>query len=200
MASAAEQLAANVNWSAFSKAEELQKRIWFTLGALVIYRLGTFIPLPGIDPFRLAAIMEQQTQGLLGMFNMLSGGAVERMAIFALNVMPYISASILMQVMETVGPSLEKMKKESDAGRKTINQYHRYPPVGLAVVQSWAIARCLESQGGLVSNPVIFFEITTVVTLTGGVMFLMWLGEQITSRGIGNGISLIIFAGIVANL
>jgi preprotein translocase subunit SecY len=200
MASAAEQLAANVNWSAFSKAEELQKRIWFTLGALVIYRLGTFIPLPGIDPIQLAQIMERQTQGLLGMFNMLSGGAVERMAIFALNVMPYISASIILQVMTTVSPQLEKLKKEGEAGRKTINQYTRYLTVGLAIVQSWAIARGLESTPGLVINPGIFFEITTVVTLTGGVMFLMWLGEQITSRGIGNGVSLIIFAGIVANL
>jgi preprotein translocase subunit SecY len=200
MASAAEQLAANVNWSAFSKAEELQRRIWFTLGALVVYRLGTYIPLPGIDPVALANIMERQTQGLLGMFNMLSGGAVERMAIFALNVMPYISASIIMQVMATVSPTLEKLKKEGEAGRKTINQYTRYLTVALAVAQSWAIARGLESQAGLVVNPGIFFEITTVVTLTGGVMFLMWLGEQITSRGIGNGISLIIFAGIVANL
>jgi preprotein translocase subunit SecY len=200
MASAAEQLAANVNWSAFSKAEELQKRIWFTLGALVVYRLGTFIPLPGIDPNQLARIMEQQTQGLLGMFNLLSGGAVERMAIFALNVMPYISASIILQVMTTVSPTLEKLKKEGEAGRKTINQYTRYLTVALAVVQSWAIARGLEASPGLVINPGIFFEITTVVTLTGGVMFLMWLGEQITSRGIGNGVSLIIFAGIVANL
>jgi preprotein translocase subunit SecY len=200
MASAAEQLAANVNWSAFSKAEELQKRIWFTLGALVIYRLGTFIPLPGIDPVQLAQMMERQTQGLLGMFNMLSGGAVERMAIFALNVMPYISASIILQVMTTVSPTLEKLKKEGEAGRKTINQYTRYLTVALAVVQSWAIARGLESSGNLVINPGIFFEVTTVVTLTGGVMFLMWLGEQITSRGIGNGVSLIIFAGIVANL
>jgi preprotein translocase subunit SecY len=200
MASAAEQLAANVNWSAFSKAEELQKRIWFTLGALVIYRLGTFIPLPGIDPVQLAQLMERQTQGLLGMFNMLSGGAVERMAIFALNVMPYISASIILQVMTTVSPTLEKLKKEGEAGRKTINQYTRYLTVGLAIVQSWAIARGLESSGNLVINPGIFFEVTTVVTLTGGVMFLMWLGEQITSRGIGNGVSLIIFAGIVANL
>jgi preprotein translocase subunit SecY len=200
MASAAEQLAANVNWSAFSKAEELQKRIWFTLGALVVFRLGTFIPLPGIDPDRLAQIMQQQTQGILGMFNMLSGGAVERMAIFALNVMPYISASIILQVMTTVSPTLEKLKKEGEAGRKTINQYTRYLTVALAVVQSWAIARGLEASTGLVINPGLFFEITAVVTLTGGVMFLMWLGEQITSRGIGNGVSLIIFAGIVANL
>ena len=200
MASAAEQLAANVNWSAFSKAEELQRRIWFTLGALVVFRLGTFIPLPGIDPDQLARIMEQQTQGLLGMFNMLSGGAVERMAIFALNVMPYISASIIMQVMATVSPKLEALKKEGEAGRKVINQYTRYLTVGLAVVQSFAIARGLESTPGLIINPGLAFEITTVVTLTGGVMFLMWLGEQITSRGIGNGVSLIIFAGIVASL
>ena len=143
MASAAEQLAANVNWSAFSKAEELQRRIWFTLGALVVFRLGTFIPIPGIDPDQLARIMEQQTQGLLGMFNMLSGGAVERMAIFALNVMPYISASIIMQVMATVSPKLEALKKEGEAGRKVINQYTRYFTVGLAIVQSFAIARGL---------------------------------------------------------
>jgi len=200
MASAAEQLAANVNWSAFSKAEELQRRIWFTLGALIVYRLGTYIPLPGIDPDRLAAIMQQQTQGLLGMFNMLSGGAVERMAIFALNVMPYISASIILQVMTTVSPTLERLKKEGEAGRKTINQYTRYLTVGLAAVQAYAIARGLEAQTGLIVNPGIFFEVTTVVTLTGGVMFLMWLGEQITSRGIGNGVSLIIYAGIVASL
>ncbi len=200
MASAAEQLAANVNWSAFSKAEELQKRIWFTLGALVIYRLGTFIPLPGIDPIQLQRIMEQQTQGILGMFNLLSGGAVERMAIFALNVMPYISASIIMQVMTTVSPRLEALKKEGEAGRKTINQYTRYLTVLLAVVQSFAISRGLEQSAGLVINPGLMFQLSTVVTLTGGVMFLMWLGEQITSRGIGNGVSLIIFAGIVANL
>ena len=200
MASAAEQIAANVNWSAFSKAEELQKRIWFTLGALVVYRLGTFIPLPGIDPVQLQRIMEQQTQGILGMFNLLSGGAVERMAIFALNVMPYISASIIMQVMSTVSPRLERLKKEGEAGRKTINQYTRYLTVVLAVVQSFAIARGLQASPGLVINPGMMFDISTVLTLTGGVMFLMWLGEQITSRGIGNGISLIIFAGIVANL
>ncbi len=200
MASAAEQIAANVNWSAFSKAEELQKRIWFTLGALVVYRLGTFIPLPGIDPAQLQRIMEQQTQGILGMFNLLSGGAVERMAIFALNVMPYISASIIMQVMSTVSPRLERLKKEGEAGRKTINQYTRYLTVILAVVQSFAIARGLQASPGLVINPGMMFDISTVLTLTGGVMFLMWLGEQITSRGIGNGISLIIFAGIVANL
>jgi preprotein translocase subunit SecY len=162
--------------------------------------LGTFIPLPGIDPAQLQRIMEQQTQGILGMFNLLSGGAVERMAIFALNVMPYISASIIMQVMTTVSPRLEALKKEGEAGRKTINQYTRYLTVILAVVQSFAIARGLQASPGLVINPGLMFDISTVLTLTGGVMFLMWLGEQITSRGIGNGISLIIFAGIVANL
>lgn len=200
MASAAEQLAANVNWSAFSKAEELQKRIWFTLGALIVYRLGTFIPLPGINPDELARLMEQQTQGILGMFNLLSGGAVERMAIFALNVMPYISASIIMQVMTTVSPQLEKLKKEGEAGRKTINQYTRYLTVFLAAGQAYAIAVGLQSSPTLIITPGWTFTITTVVILTGGVMFLMWLGEQITSRGIGNGVSLIIFAGIVANL
>jgi preprotein translocase subunit SecY len=200
MASAAEQLAANVNWSAFSKAEELQKRIWFTLGALIVYRLGTFIPLPGINPDELARLMEQQTQGILGMFNLLSGGAVERMAIFALNVMPYISASIIMQVMTTVSPQLEKLKKEGESGRKTINQYTRYLTVFLAAGQAYAIAIGLQSSPTLIITPGWTFTITTVVILTGGVMFLMWLGEQITSRGIGNGVSLIIFAGIVANL
>jgi preprotein translocase subunit SecY len=200
MASAAEQLAANVNWSAFSKAEELQKRIWFTLGALVIYRLGTFIPLPGLNPEELAKLMQQQTQGLLGMFNLLSGGAVERMAIFALNVMPYISASIIMQVMTTVSPQLERLKKEGESGRKVINQYTRYLTVILAAGQAYAIATGLQRSPTLILTPGLTFTITTVVTLTGGVMFLMWLGEQITSRGIGNGTSLIIFAGIVANL
>jgi preprotein translocase subunit SecY len=200
MASAAEQLAANVNWSAFSKAEELQKRIWFTLGALVVYRLGTFIPLPGLDPLQLAQVMQQQTQGLLGMFNMLSGGAVERMAIFALNVMPYISASIIMQLMTSVHPTLEKLKKEGESGRKTINQYTRYLTVFLAAGQAYAISAGLQATPGLVVLPGWSFTITTVVVLTGGVMFLMWLGEQITSRGIGNGVSLIIFAGIVAQL
>ncbi|MFN9164319.1 MAG: preprotein translocase subunit SecY [Alphaproteobacteria bacterium] len=200
MASAAEQLAANVNWSAFSKAEELQKRIWFTLGALIVYRLGTYIPLPGINPDSLARLMEQQTQGILGMFNLLSGGAVERMAIFALNVMPYISASIIMQVMTSVSPRLEKLKKEGEAGRKTITQYTRDLTVFLAAGQAYAISAGLQSTPGLVMIPGLAFTLTTVVILTGGVMFLMWLGEQITSRGIGNGISLIIFAGIVAQL
>jgi preprotein translocase subunit SecY len=200
MASAAEQLAANINWGAFTKAEELQRRIWFTLGALIVYRLGTYIPIPGLDPVQLENLMNTQTQGILGVFNMLSGGAIARMAIFALNVMPYISASIILQIFTTVSPRLEALKKEGEAGRKQINQYTRYLTVGLATVQSYGIAIGLQSQGHLVTNPGLFFTLSTVITLTGGVMFLMWLGEQITSRGIGNGVSLIIFAGIVANL
>ena len=201
MASAAEQLAANINWGAFTKAEELQRRIWFTLGALIVYRLGTYIPIPGLDPIVLAHMMEQQTQGILGVFNMLSGGAIARMAIFALNVMPYISASIIIQIFTTVSPRLEALKKEGESGRKQINQYTRYLTVGLASVQSYGIAVGLQSQGNLVTTPGLFtFILPAVITLTGGVMFLMWLGEQITSRGIGNGVSLIIFTGIVANL
>ena len=200
MASAAEQLAANINWGAFTKAEELQRRIWFTLGALIVYRLGTYIPIPGLDPVLLAQMMERQTQGILGVFNMLSGGAIARMAIFSLGVMPYISASIIIQIFTTVSPRLEALKKEGESGRKTINQYTRYLTVGLAIVQSYGIAISLEGQNGLVTNPGIGFLVSGVVTLTGGVMFLMWLGEQITSRGIGNGVSLIIFTGIVANL
>ncbi|MBI1210087.1 MAG: preprotein translocase subunit SecY [Alphaproteobacteria bacterium] len=201
MASAAEQLASNINWSAFGKAEELQRRLWFTLGALIVYRLGTYIPIPGLDPVQLERLMQTQTQGLLGVFNMLSGGAIARMAIFALNVMPYISASIIIQIFTTVSPRLEALKKEGEAGRKQINQYTRYLTVGLALVQSYGIAVGLQSQGTLVPNPGLFtFVLPAVITMTGGVMFLMWLGEQITSRGIGNGVSLIIFTGIVANL
>ncbi len=200
MASAAEQLAANLNLGAFSKATELKKRIWFTLGALLIYRLGTYIPLPGINPDALADVFRQQSQGILGMFNMFSGGAVGRMAIFALNIMPYISASIIMQLMTSVSPRLEALKKEGESGRKVINQYTRYGTVLLAAVQAYAIAVGLESATNVVMEPGMFFRVSTVITLTGGTMFLMWLGEQITSRGIGNGISLIIFSGIVAEL
>ncbi|MCG6122659.1 MAG: preprotein translocase subunit SecY [Microvirga sp.] len=200
MASAAEQLAANLNFGALAKAEELKKRIWFTLGALIIYRLGTYIPLPGIDPEALRQSFQAASGGILGMFNMFSGGAVERMAIFALNIMPYISASIIMQLMTAVSPTLEALKKEGESGRKVINQYTRYLTLVLAVFQSWGIAVGLQSGGGIVVDPGPFFVITTVITLTGGTMFLMWLGEQITARGIGNGISLIIFAGIVAQL
>ncbi|WP_128294255.1 preprotein translocase subunit SecY [Afifella aestuarii] len=201
MASAAEQLAANLNFGAFSKATELKKRIWFTLGALLVYRLGTYIPLPGINIEALQQAFEQQSQGILGVFNMFAGGAVGRMAIFALGIMPYISASIIIQLMTTVIPTLETLKKEGEQGRKVINQYTRYLTVVLAAFQSYGIAVGLEgSSSGIVADPGWFFRFTAVVTLTGGTMFLMWLGEQITSRGIGNGISLIIFSGIVANL
>ena len=200
MASAAEQLAANLNFAAFSKAEELKKRIWFTLGALLVYRLGTYIPLPGIDLEALQQAFQQQSSGILGMFNMFAGGAVERMAIFALGIMPYISASIILQLMTAVVPTLEQLKKEGEQGRKVINQYTRYLTVVLAVFQSYGIAVGLEGSSGIVTDPGWFFRFTAVVTLTGGTMFLMWLGEQITARGIGNGISLIIFAGIVANI
>ncbi|MDD3838532.1 MAG: preprotein translocase subunit SecY, partial [Phenylobacterium sp.] len=201
MASAAEQLAANMNIGAFAKATELHKRIWFTLGALLVYRIGTFIPIPGIDPVAFAQAFQGQSQGILGMFNMFSGGAVERMAIFALNVMPYISASIIVQLLGTIYPPWEKLRKEGgEAGRKTLNQYTRYLTVVLAIFQSFGIATALSSQPGLVTSPGPFFIISTVVTLTGGTLFLMWLGEQVTSRGVGNGVSLIIFAGIVAGL
>ncbi|HLW93246.1 MAG TPA: preprotein translocase subunit SecY [Roseiarcus sp.] len=200
MASAAEQLAANINWAAFGKAEELKKRIWFTLGALVIFRLGTYIPLPGIDPGAFEASFLGQKQGVLDLFNMFSGGAVQRMAIFALNIMPYISASIIIQIMTAVVPSLEALKKEGEAGRKVINQYTRWLCVVLAMFQAYVIAVGLEGREGIVSDPGLLFRLSTVVTLTGGTMFLVWLGEQITSRGVGNGSSLIIFSGIVARL
>ncbi len=200
MASAAEQLAANLNFGAFAKAEELKKRIWFTLGALVIFRLGTYIPVPGIDPQALAQAFQQQSQGILGLFNMFAGGAVGRMAIFALGVMPYISASIILQLMTSVVPSLEQLKKEGESGRKKINQYTRYLTVVLATFQAYGIAVGLQSAEGIVIDPGIFFIVSTVITLVGGTMFLMWLGEQITARGIGQGVSLIIFGGIVANL
>ncbi|MGB7127260.1 MAG: preprotein translocase subunit SecY [Methylovirgula sp.] len=198
MVSAAEQLAANVNWSAFAKADELKKRIWFTLGALIIYRLGTYIPLPGIDPAAFEAAFNGSNQGVLQLFNMFSGGAVQRMAIFALNIMPYISASIIIQLLTSVIPTLEALKKEGEGGRKIINQYTRYLTVVLAGFQAYGIAIGLQGQTGVVTDPGLFFCLTTTLTLTGGTVFLMWLGEQITSRGIGNGSSLIIFAGIVA--
>jgi preprotein translocase subunit SecY len=198
MASAAEQLAASINFSAIAKADELKKRIWFTLGALIIYRLGTYIPLPGIDPVAFEQSFTGKQQGVLELFNMFAGGAVQRMAIFALNIMPYISASIIIQLMTSVVPSLESLKKEGESGRKVINQYTRYLTVVLAVFQAWGIAIGLQGQGGVVANPGVFFQVSTVITLTGGTLFLMWLGEQITARGIGNGASLIIFAGIVA--
>ncbi len=200
MVSAAEQLASNINFAAFAKASELKKRIWFTLGALLIYRLGTYIPLPGIDPDALAQLIQQNQSGILGMFNMFAGGAVGRMAIFALNIMPYISAAIIMQLLTAVSPHLEQLKKEGEQGRKQINQYTRYGTVVLAALQGYGIAVGLEGSGNVVIDPGVFFRATTVITLVGGTVFLMWLGEQITARGVGNGISLIIFAGIVAEL
>jgi preprotein translocase subunit SecY len=208
MASAAEQLARNFDIRTITKATELHKRIWFTLGALIVYRLGTYIPIPGVQPEVFAQAFQQQAGGMLGMFNTFAGGAVERMAIFALNVMPYITASIVMQILATTIPSLERVKKEGEAGRKQINQYTRYLTVLLAAVQALAIANGLQATratiGGFeqsaVINPGLSFQFATVITLVGGTMFLMWLGEQITARGVGNGISLIIFAGIVAEL
>jgi preprotein translocase subunit SecY len=204
MASAAEQLAQSLNWGAFSKATELKNRLWFTLGALVVYRIGTYIPLPGIDPGILREIFESQRGGILGMFDMFSGGALGRMTLFALNIMPYITASIIVQLMTAVSPQLEALKKEGEAGRKTLNHYTRYLTLFLALFQSFGIAVGLEGMRGSVAGAVIDpgwgFRFTCVVTLTGGTMFLMWLGEQITQRGVGNGISLIIFAGIIANL
>ncbi len=203
MPSAAEQLAANFNFGAFAKATELRKRIWFTLAALIVYRLGTYIPLPGIDPVVISDVFARQAGGILGMFNMFAGGALQRMTIFALNIMPYISASIIIQLMTAVVPSLEAIKKEGESGRKKLNQYTRYLTVLITVGQAYGLAVGLEgmrsSLGSAVIDPGLFFRFTTVITLLGGTMFLMWLGEQITARGIGNGISLIIFAGIVAH-
>ena len=203
MASAAEQLAANLNFSAFAKATELRQRIMFTLGALIVYRLGTYIPLPGIDINVYAEAFNHAQTGILGQLNLFAGGAVKRMAVFALNIMPYISASIIMQLMTSVVPSLEALKKEGEQGRKKINQYTRYGTVVLAVLQAYGIAVSLENaQGGsvVIMDNLLLFRASTVVTLVGGTVFLMWLGEQITARGVGNGISLIIFAGIVAEL
>ncbi len=204
MVSAAEQLAANLNFSAIGKAEELKKRIWFTLGALLVYRLGTYIPIPGIDLDQLRSVFQGtgSTGGtILDQLNLFAGGAISRMAIFALNIMPYISASIIIQLLTTVSPHLEQLKKEGEQGRKQINQYTRYGTVILATIQAYGIAVGLEgSTNNVVLDPGMFFRASTVITLVGGTVFLMWLGEQITARGIGNGISLIIFAGIVAEL
>src|SRR5580704_6422410 len=198
MASAAEQLAANMNFEAFQKATELHKRLWFTFFALIVYRLGTYIAIPGIDTLAFAKAFEGQSKGILGMFDMFSGGAVQRMAIFSLNVMPYISASIIVQLLGTVYPPWEKLRKEGgEAGRKQLNQYTRYLTVPLALFQAGGIAVGLSNSQGVVDTPGCNVMATTVTTLTTGTLFLMWLGEQITSRGVGNGISLIIFAGIV---
>jgi preprotein translocase subunit SecY len=204
MASVAEQIAKGINLGAFAKATELKKRLWFTLAALIVYRIGTYIPIPGIDPHILSEIFRQNAGGILGMFDMFAGGALQRMTIFALNIMPYISASIIIQLMTAVSPHLEALKKEGESGRKKLNQYTRYGTVFLCALQAYGIAVGLEGMtgaaGSAVMAPGFFFRITTVITLVGGTMFLMWLGEQITQRGVGNGISLIIFAGIVARL
>jgi preprotein translocase subunit SecY len=204
MASAAEQLAANLNLGVLSKATELKKRIWFTLGALIVYRIGTYVPVPGIDAAVMGEILAQHGGGILGMFDMFTGGALGRMTVFALNIMPYISASIIIQLMTAAVPTLEALKKEGESGRKKLNQYTRYLTVLIAVFQAWGIAVGLEGMRGAfgpaVHDPGMFFRLSCVITLVGGTMFLMWLGEQITARGVGNGISLIIFAGIVANL
>lgn len=199
MASASEQLAKNMDLGAFGKAKELQQRILFTLGILIVYRLGTYLPIPGIDPAAFAQIFQNQQGGLLANMNMFAGGAIERMGIFALNVMPYISASIIMQLMTTASPTLERLKKEGETGRQQINQYTRYLTVLFALVQSFGIAKGL-GETRMEGMPLWYFDLSTVVTMTGGTLFLMWMGEQITSRGVGNGISLIIFAGIVAEL
>lgn len=199
MASAAEQMASNLSWGSFGKAKELQQRILFALGLLLVYRMGTYIPVPGIDATQLREFFESTRGGIGDMLNMFTGGAVSRMAIFSLGIMPYISASIIIQLLTSMVPQLEALKKEGEQGRKKINQYTRYGTVFLAMFQSYALAAGLESQG-LASDPGLFFRATVMITLVGGTMFLMWLGEQITARGIGNGISLIIFVGIVAEL
>ncbi len=204
MASAAEQLASNMNLGVLSKATELKKRLWFTLGALIVFRLGTYIPVPGVDASVMGEILRQHGGGILGMFDMFTGGALGRMTVFALNIMPYISASIIIQLMTAAVPQLEALKKEGESGRKKLNQYTRYLTVVIALFQAWGISVGLEgmrgSFGPAVSDPGMFFRVSCVITLTGGTLFLMWLGEQVTARGIGNGTSLIIFTGIVANL
>jgi preprotein translocase subunit SecY len=205
MASASDQLAANLNLGVFSKATELKRRIWFTLFALIIYRVGTFITLPGIDPVAMADVINTQSRGVLGLFDVFAGGALSRMSIFALNIMPYISAAIIIQLFSAVSPALEQMKKEGVSGRIKMNQYTRYLTVIITALQAIGIASGLESATGSNGVPVVlaaglFFKFTTVITLVGGTMFLVWLGEQISERGIGQGISMLIFAGIVAGL
>ncbi|MDF2140598.1 preprotein translocase subunit SecY [Paenirhodobacter sp. CAU 1674] len=199
MASAAEQMAANLSWDALGKATELRQRIFFTIGLLIIYRLGTYIPVPGIDAVALREFMDSAASGIGGMLSMFTGGALGRMGIFALGIMPYISASIIVQLLTAMVPALEQMKKEGEQGRKKINQITRYATVGLATFQAYGLAVSLQS-GDLAHDPGLFFIASVVITLVGGTMFLMWLGEQITARGIGNGVSLIIFVGIVANI
>lgn len=192
-------MAANFSWGTFGKAPELRQRIWFTIGLLIVYRLGTYIPVPGIDGESLRNFMEQAQGGIGGMLSMFTGGALGRMGVFALGIMPYISASIIVQLMASMVPMLEQMKKEGEQGRKKINQYTRYATVALALFQAYGLARSLEA-GGLAHSPGLFFQMSVVITLVGGTMFLMWVGEQITARGIGNGISLIIFVGIIAEV
>ena len=199
MVSAAEQMAANTSWAALGKATDLRNRILFTLGLLIVYRLGTFIPVPGIDGAALREFMESAGQGIGGMVSMFTGGALGRMGIFALGIMPYISASIIVQLLTSMVPQLEQLKKEGQQGQKKINQYTRYGTVALATLQAYGLAVSLEA-GGLVTEGGMFFRIACLITLVGGTMFLMWLGEQITARGIGNGISLIIFVGIIAEV
>ncbi|MBE0552249.1 MAG: preprotein translocase subunit SecY [Rhodobacteraceae bacterium] len=199
MASAAEQMAANLSWGALAKATDLRSRIFFTLGLLIVYRLGTYIPVPGIDGQALRQFMADAGAGLGGILNMFTGGAISRMGIFALGIMPYISASIIVQLLASMIPALEQMKKEGEQGRKKINQYTRYATVALAIFQGYGIAMSIQA-GDLAHNPGLYFTVACVVTLVGGTMFLMWLGEQITARGIGNGTSLIIFVGIVAEI
>ena len=199
MVSAAEQMASNLSWGAFAKATELRQRILFALGLLIVYRIGTFIPAPGIDTVALREFVAAASTGLGGMLNMFTGGAIGRMGVFALGIMPYISASIIVQLLVAMVPQLSQLKKEGAAGRKKINQYTRYGTVFLATFQAYGLAISLET-GGLALDPGWFFRVSVVVTLVGGTMFLMWLGEQITARGIGNGISLIIFAGIIAEI
>ncbi len=199
MASAAEQMAANLSWGALGKATDLRQRILYTVLLLMVYRLGTYIPVPGIDGTALKNFMENQGSGLGGMLSLFTGGAIKRMGIFALGVMPYISSSIIIQLLASMVPALEQLKKEGDQGRKKMNQYTRYATVALAGFQGWAIAASIVA-GGLAHDPSLFFKLSTVITLVGGTMFLMWLGEQITARGIGNGVSLIIFTGIVAEI
>lgn len=199
MVSAAEQMAANTSWAALGKATDLRNRILFTLGLLIVYRLGTFIPVPGIDGQALRDFMEQAQQGIGGILTMFTGGALGRMGIFALGIMPYISASIIIQLLTSMVPALEQLKKEGEQGRKKINQYTRFGTVALATLQAYGLAVSLEA-GELVTDPGLFFRMSCLVTLVGGTMFLMWLGEQITARGIGNGISLIILVGIIAEV
>ena len=199
MASAAEQMASNMSWAAFGKATELRQRILFTIGLLVVYRLGTYIPVPGIDGSALRSFMEDAGAGIGGMLTMFTGGALARMGIFALGIMPYISASIIIQLVSSMYEPWKNLKNEGQQGRKKLNQYTRYFTVLLATFQAYGMAVSLEA-GSLVHDPGMFFRAACVITLVGGTMFLMWVGEQITARGIGNGISLIIFVGIIAEV